>query len=316
MGHLTIPVRAMVDEELARYLTLEREVPLLPPGSAVMFDVNPDAVPGKLRAYLCEAPGPTWHNQRRFVQVTLGEPLGLLLRGAKRAKLQDCSCVVEAVGEHAVSLSHAYAVVTRHFQPLRRSFGGNVFLHGHYLEGECWLPCDDLRQRHEARLGRIIAFVAIWGAVTELSHPGDLWQPLLFPREPFDIAFAFLLRHEQSFSPLIAAGIARMREEALAALTELTVDAGEQRPEGTSGQGSAGVGSTELRAPLLALLEEAEKPGPSTYQITAFAHLIAGLRRAVTMWPVAADAGLDGMLTIANSILRDCLALARHSRDG
>ncbi|QTA88377.1 hypothetical protein [Desulfonema magnum] len=65
--------------------------------------------------------------QRSFVEICLKEDLYINLRCTKEAELSDCECNITALKEKAKSINHAYALISRHYETHRRSYGGNVF---------------------------------------------------------------------------------------------------------------------------------------------------------------------------------------------
>jgi len=129
-------------------LTMERRVPFLGRGTPIWIRVDGKKVPQKLRGRLTTKT--SLAGAIDSVCVTLQENLDLILRPNADAKLAECPCSIPALNTEAKSLNHAYTLVSRKFEPTRRSYGGNVFQHVYYEESQQRvLPLDTLRLRTE-----------------------------------------------------------------------------------------------------------------------------------------------------------------------
>jgi hypothetical protein len=151
-GVLVLPADAIVSEVERRRLTQETTRQILAAGEALLCRVSGDRVPDDLQAQC-------WfrHVDGRlpkdvFVEVLLHEPLKLMMRGGKHAKLMNATCSIPSLGQRRCeSLNEAYRRVSESFEPTRRSVSGNAFVNFYYLEevqGR-WAPLGDLRDQLE-----------------------------------------------------------------------------------------------------------------------------------------------------------------------
>jgi len=93
-----------------------------------------------------------------FAPIQLIEDLNLTLVFGKSAHLNDCPCILPSINNlEARSVNHAFTLASRHFETLRRSNGGNVFLSVYFEDGKVWRPLKDLRYKHEAEFETEIA---------------------------------------------------------------------------------------------------------------------------------------------------------------
>lgn len=83
----------------------------------------------------------------------LEQDLVLRLRGTKLAELEECSCRLDTpTGELVSSVNQAYTRLSEHYESWRKAHTGNVFTKVYFLEENCVLPLDVLRQRATSKL--------------------------------------------------------------------------------------------------------------------------------------------------------------------
>ncbi|MDP2958677.1 MAG: hypothetical protein Q8N53_19790 [Longimicrobiales bacterium] len=95
----------------------------------------------------------------RLVRVVLEEDLFLTVRATKRASLRPCPVEIPALERTASSLNEAYSIISREFEPWRRSVAGNVFWKVHYLAERVdgtdhWRTLERLRFQRECEFER------------------------------------------------------------------------------------------------------------------------------------------------------------------
>jgi hypothetical protein len=169
-GRLVVPDKAVKNRQLADVMQARLRVKFLATGTELLFDVNADRTPRELRHHLFKTPNAIPRLRDTFVKALLNEDLLLFMRGTKRALLESCSCTVPSLGATLPSVNSAFTVITRQFEPGRTSSGGNVFLHAFYRESDSWIQLDLLRQQHEERLGRSIAFFSLTEATIQAAR--------------------------------------------------------------------------------------------------------------------------------------------------
>ncbi|MCX5643219.1 MAG: hypothetical protein NTZ17_00820 [Phycisphaerae bacterium] len=147
-GELLLNDYAVEDRGFVKEFQSETTIPLLNAGQSVFFTVQVHQIPSELREQAeqkeCFVDGPGGP----YVQVRLEEALKLRLRGSKTPALYGCKCKIPCLGDkEAVSLNHAYTLISTHFETKRISHSGNVFQLGWWFdEGQKrWVQLDDLR---------------------------------------------------------------------------------------------------------------------------------------------------------------------------
>ena len=178
MCDLIVPASAIEDRDFLFRLEARHVEELLPAGETILTAVSTARVPTdwRKRAYSPEQIGDPFggdlakdvstklsinNPDSLFVEIILKDPLGLDLRGTKHGRLIRASCVIPALdGKEAVSLNHAYRLISEAFEPDRISHVGNVFRKMVHLDNQegCFL-LNDLRAKVEAEFER------------ELVHP-------------------------------------------------------------------------------------------------------------------------------------------------
>ena len=149
-GDLVVPEWSLTDQREVTRLQQEHVVEILPSGSVVMFAVDGNKTPAKLREHLKDAERVDM-KKSHAVALTLGEPLRLRLRGTKYATLEGVNCWIPSLRLKAGSLNHAYRLVSERFEPSRISHSGNVFKLGYCKPGDRWISLDVLRDSATAR---------------------------------------------------------------------------------------------------------------------------------------------------------------------
>lgn len=71
-----------------------------------------------------------------FVPAFLFDDLVLALRSTKSAVLNPCRINIPFLKESAESLNNAYTIISRYFEPHRKTHTGNVFKHTYVLKDE------------------------------------------------------------------------------------------------------------------------------------------------------------------------------------
>ena len=163
---LIVPVWAFEDKDFLAKLEARQVEELLPKGASIFTAISSAKVPGNLRdraftpKELSQNFGGRHAEEVRqklfannpdplFVEVVLKEPLLLELRGAKQGRLMRVRCAIPNLqNEEAVSLNHAYRLISEKFEPNRISHAGNVFQKMVHLDsqGICH-PLDELRNK-------------------------------------------------------------------------------------------------------------------------------------------------------------------------
>jgi hypothetical protein len=151
IGDLVVPAWAVLDEGRRALLQEVEAVQALPAGVEIAFVMKMDRLPEPSPKGFFHPEKVEWMAGGKFVIVQLLTPLGLLLRGTKQALLQGGRCYIPALDVTALSLNHAYTLLSTVYETDRRSHTGNVFLRGFTLEGDTWCPLQQLREREEAR---------------------------------------------------------------------------------------------------------------------------------------------------------------------
>ena len=81
------------------------------------------------------------------------DDLDIRVKGFKKGKLERCKCFILAFQNHPLysddaehdSLNSAYTVISKYFEPERKSYGGNVFLNSFIKQHGQWILLEEKR---------------------------------------------------------------------------------------------------------------------------------------------------------------------------
>ncbi len=150
IGDLILPEQYVKDAAALRPMQEEREILLQPAGAVILLGMRHNHIPARLKSDTFRPEPAALEAEYRFAPIVLTTDLTLLLRGTKKAVLRDGACWLPALHRPAISLNHAYALLSDHFEPARASHTGNVFQRGLYHDSKGWRRLEDARERHEA----------------------------------------------------------------------------------------------------------------------------------------------------------------------
>lgn len=148
IGELVVPAFAVKNSNDRERFTTSRARDLFEAGTPLLCRVSGRQVPVELLPKCRVEPVPDTTTPGAFVEIVLKDPLRLITRGTKRAVLANAACVIPILGNlEASSLNEAYRRISEHFEPRRRSVGGNVFRSVYYFEPTTasWRPLGELR---------------------------------------------------------------------------------------------------------------------------------------------------------------------------
>lgn len=153
-GELRLYDYAVADGDIKRECQAGVAIPMLESGTSVYFRVMTHRIPAERwkeieqKKRLAETP------EGLCAEVHLKEELKLCLRGSKTPTLYGCKCTIPCLdNKEAISLNHAYTLISSHFETERASHTGNVFKHGWWYDGQQkqWVQLDELRTITQSR---------------------------------------------------------------------------------------------------------------------------------------------------------------------
>src|SRR5262249_6852360 len=125
-------------------------VPFLPKGTKLLAQVNANKVPQGLKGFLHKSPDRI--DRCALVEIILTGDLNIRLRTGRQATLMDVGCTSPFLEGRenppiAISINHAYTLISTYFEPHRRANTGNVFNKVFYQRGEAgeWVSLRTLR---------------------------------------------------------------------------------------------------------------------------------------------------------------------------
>jgi len=150
IGDLIVPRYSVEDTKKLEQLTQELEKELLPCNTTLLVNLKPSNIADKSKQYPLKVDSYPIQNDS-FFQITLKEPLLLLLRGTKKSELKNCKCSIPSIPDaEAVSLNHAYTLLSEKFETTRRSHTGNVYKKVFFkAKDTVWRPISALRDNAE-----------------------------------------------------------------------------------------------------------------------------------------------------------------------
>lgn len=142
LGDLIVPAYAFKNpKDFVKYLE-EESVLFLKEGTILIAQIDSRHVPKELEKSVIKDCKGMCGTGVLFVLCAEQE---ILTRGTKNAALKKCECEIPVIEKTAVSINHAYSLISQAYEPHRVSHTGNVFAKVFFKKGECWRPLKDLR---------------------------------------------------------------------------------------------------------------------------------------------------------------------------
>lgn len=196
VGELHLDRTCFSDPDFLKALTGKRMVEVLPAGSELRVALSIRQQVGELARHIVSEPMryPTGSisESSRFVSVTLGEAtqpqrargltsggLRLRLEGMEPRAMESGTVrlpAAEGVLPHtAVSLNHAFTLLSRVFEPWRKAHTASVYERVFYRESnDTWYPLKTLRNRTTGEAERTV-IAGLWARIEQAL--GDALQP-------------------------------------------------------------------------------------------------------------------------------------------
>lgn len=165
LAELTLDGKDIHNEQFKQRVMQELTVPILDEGTELLVALSDHDTNGRLVGFPEKMPMHVPWGTTRFAKVRLGpqrpkkgqmslDPdrdrggLWLKVKGLERCELQASTVLMpEGFEEPAVSLNHAFTLLSERYEKHRLSHTGNVYSRVFYCEGHGhWFPLDDLRQ--------------------------------------------------------------------------------------------------------------------------------------------------------------------------
>ena len=147
IAELIIPEHALKDDELKKKLNAEHEVVFLKKGTILLAEMKIEHETDEMKHFLKSSDG------YPFIfgfEIELLKDQKLILRGSKKAKLSSCECKIPFLKQNAISLNHAYTLISQKVEISRSSHSGNVFNKLFYLKDGHYEKIGALRDEFEA----------------------------------------------------------------------------------------------------------------------------------------------------------------------
>jgi hypothetical protein len=148
---------AIENIEFLKILEAGHKEDLLPKNASIYAAVSLAHIPqaledSALSGHLLIPGGIPSFPDTRFVEIVLEEPLFLYLRGTKLGRLSPVKCRIPSLKKEALSLNHAFRLISEEFEPHRISHGGNVFQRMLYIyPDKQYYTLEDLRDNLEKK---------------------------------------------------------------------------------------------------------------------------------------------------------------------
>jgi hypothetical protein len=174
IGDLVVPAYCVKDQEILKILTLEKDIEILPKDSNLLvrlyiddkdsFEPEKKGHFKKFRDHFLKTEcGFKSLMGDVFVEILLKGALVLNLKGTKIASLQNCEVSIPVLEKEAISLNHAYSILSWAYEKSRRAHTGNVFKKIYFKGKDRWLPLENLRNAFESmEEARLIIDNAEW----------------------------------------------------------------------------------------------------------------------------------------------------------
>lgn len=144
-GNLVVPIIFCENKDEQIILGSYEIIEILKKGTKVLVSVNPKFVPNDLKDQLIKQSS-IKYGAYLFVEVSLKDNLKFKKMYNKLPKLLGCTCQIPILNnQEAISLNHAYTIISQKFETNRKSHTGNVFDLCYVQQGNNWVPLDTLR---------------------------------------------------------------------------------------------------------------------------------------------------------------------------
>jgi hypothetical protein len=144
-GNLIIPAIFFKDKSEQKKFASYEIIDILEKETKVLIGVNPKFIPNSLMDSLIKIPTNN-SNAYLFVEVILKDNLRLKRRYNKLSKLMGCNCIIPLLDNlEAISLNHAYTLISQKYETKRISHTGNVFEICYVQQNDKWVPLDIFR---------------------------------------------------------------------------------------------------------------------------------------------------------------------------
>lgn len=201
LGELSFSVNAIADEGFRQRVTSETSFKILDENTTLMVALSDRTSTNPYAVYEAKFfPQGFPAGTSRWAQVRLGPPkkkkgeegaeggsvqqdmfpetggLWLKLKGLEKCELVSSSILMpDGFNEPtAISLNHAFTLLSREYEKHRISNTGNVYTRVFYQDrDECWYPLDDLRRGVQAEVERTL-LNGLWAEVEQVLG----WRPL------------------------------------------------------------------------------------------------------------------------------------------
>lgn len=143
-GDLIIDQSALKSDVWMSFVTNSEKTEVLAKGTTLLVALGPgisDDYQYKFSKEECVAPA----IGKSFVPIVLKEPLRITTQGLK-SFLEPVVCYIQSLNKTAMSVNHAYTLLSEHFEKNRRSHTGSVFKLVYYRSENCWMPLEKLRK--------------------------------------------------------------------------------------------------------------------------------------------------------------------------
>lgn len=144
-GNLNVPIIFFEDKDEQKILGSYKIIEILKKDTKVLVSVNSKFIPNDLKDSLIKTPA-IKPGTLFFVEVVLKDNLRLKIRYNKHPKFLGCACLIPILNnQEAISLNHAYTLISQKYETKRKSHTGNVFDLCYVEKGDKWVPLDMLR---------------------------------------------------------------------------------------------------------------------------------------------------------------------------
>ena len=146
VGELVVPESAVEDKDAVNFLTEERRVEIFPKDTTFHVELKPSGADSK-SLFSLPIGDRLKSDPRKFAVVIVKEPLNMILRAAKRPRLDAVKCEIPILKTEASSLNHAYTLLSQEYEKDRISHVSNVFntVYFQHPYDKGFYPLDDIR---------------------------------------------------------------------------------------------------------------------------------------------------------------------------
>lgn len=151
-AELHVSENAIKDFDLRSKFLDSEIIPVLKPPQILLVEMQNKSVSDKIQDYFYQVRSKYKIHNRFLAEVELLSPLYIEFFKHKKSTFRPCKLNIPFINKEALSLNHAYTLLSEEIETYRRSHTSNVFERVYFHKDNSWYPLQVLREEFEQKL--------------------------------------------------------------------------------------------------------------------------------------------------------------------